>query len=716
MSKISYRRVDLKRVAGPRGAAAGEGARPVAGDSFLRWLLLILPLATLMCVVQAATVVLSENLKKIYISSTLVAVIGFVLLLVLVLVANPAIRLASLVLVRIIGRSIRPFSRVELITLFATIAVSSGVSTFGLTAQLVPLIPTPWNPEWNTPLRGWDQDLLPGLNPALYITDPEQVRLFRQGVAVPRPAESAPATEKITYYRAVLAAIPWSVWARPLAAWMIFVGACYGLFYCLAYVVLNYWSQREKLIFPLAQLPESLLPDADAPNRWWPRLFCAPGFWFGCLIAAAVLAWNACTSAGWIAGLERIPFGMSTSSVATLVKNTPFEGVTYAGGHGAKLQFAFGFFAIGIAFLLPLEVSFSIWFYFLVGQAIILVGSWMGYREFESDWLWYNNPVSGLGGGGLLLFSAMSLWRSVLEYLRLGAGQTLGRRIQLALPVLGLLLSIVVITAWLMWNRLPLFWALAFIGVTTLVTVGVMRIVAEGGIYWIQMHVSFFHIFKALGLGKFLSAALVGPLLPIYTVLFLDIKTFLAPNVLNAARMQQNVGGRRARFHVTVLIGLVVSVILSLGLAIFLSYMKGAQEMSEWFYSNGPQRAMDTARTAARAIPVFDGPTTGWYALGGIWVGLTMFLRQTLFWFPHPIGFIMQANPLIGPVWFSFFIGWFCKKVVVKYGGRATFDKVRVFFLGLIVGELLSVFIWPVASILGDFQIKPGIDLNRYGP
>ena len=139
------------------------------------------------------------------------------------------------------------------------------------------------------------------------------------------------------------AATPWADWMGPLAYWLIFVFACYGLFYFLAYVVLNYWSEREKLIFPLAQLPEMLLPESDNENRWWPRVFCHPLFWSGVVLASGVLSWNACVGAGWIAGLQRIPFGMSSSDLQVLVEGTSLEGLRYFSY--PAMQFHFGFVA-----------------------------------------------------------------------------------------------------------------------------------------------------------------------------------------------------------------------------------------------------------------------------------------------------------------------------------------------------------------------------------
>ena len=705
MSQPSYKRVNLNQI----GSHSTVPTDPEHASSRwnIRWF--ILPMAVLFCVIQAFTVVLAENTKQVYIASTLISVLAFAMMMGFVLVINPLLRLVFR------GTRLVPLNRAELITLFATLMVSAGISSFGLASQLIPIIPTPWNPDWNTPQRGWDKDLLPHLNQKLYITNPDEIRQFREGLNIPKPAESAPLSEWVTYGEDVIKTIPWSTWLGPLSYWMIFIVGCYGIFYFLSYVVLGYWSEREKLIFPLAKLSTLLLPDDESSKAWWPKLFRGPGFWFGFSLALGVMSYNACVASEWIVGLEKLLFGLGSGRLNEIVKYTPLEGLDLIGRHGAKMQFVFGFVAIGIAFLLPLEISFSVWFYFVIGQFTLLIGTWMGYREFDTDWLWYNHPVSAMGAGGLILFSTVSLWRSVRVYWQMMSGQPFGHRVRLALPVVGLICCIGIVTGWLMWNNLNLLFALAFIGVTTLVTLGLMRIVAEGGIYWMQSHVSFFHIYKTLGLGKIFSPALLGPLLPIYWVLFLDIKTFIAPNLLNAAKMQRDVGASRTRFHTIVIVSIAVTVVVSLVLAIFLSYAKGAQSMSSWFYTNGPRSTMDIARTAVRAAPEFNPATTSWYGVGAVWVALSMFLRQTLFWFPHPIGFIMSINPLIGAVWFSFFIGWICKKLVVKYGGKVSFDRISGFFIGIIMGELIAVFLWPVLGLIFDFK-PTGISLNRYGP
>ncbi|MDP7636866.1 MAG: hypothetical protein QF577_04885 [Phycisphaerae bacterium] len=707
----SYQRVDLERLDDdslPDRKAAGPGAV----SHGVRWI--IIPISIVLCIGQALLTIAACNISIVCITPTLIAVTAFSTLFVIVLLINPLLRML---------RVIRPFNRAELVSLFCALLVTSGISTFGLAEQLVPLVAAPWNPEWNTPQRKWDTDVLPNLNRNLYITDTKTILEFRKGLRstrdgqpIKKPKQDADWGQKKDYYWKIFTNIQWKEWIRPLAFWMIFVAATYGFFCCLTYIVLRYWWKREKLIFPLARFSQALLPEEGHKSRWLPTIFSKSGFWFAFFLSLGILSWNALVAGKVVVGLNPILLGMGSKDVREILQNGPFEGLTDG---TFRLMFLIIFTAIGIAFLLPLEVSFSVWFYFLVGKMIILVATWMGYgrtgADFPTDPSWINNPVTAQASGGMLLFSAVSLYRCLKDYYLLSVGRPFAQRLKLSLPVVGMVVCTVVMMLWLNWNRLGLGWALLFLAILTLLTLGLMRVVAEGGIYWFQSHMSFFHTYKMFGLGKFLTPVVVVPLLLIYWVLFVDLKTFMAPNLLNAARMEGECKTGRAKFHINLWLCIAISVVVALGFAIFLAHVRGAGQMHPWFYRSGPTSVVDAARLAMSDKSAFDATTVGWSGFGAVWVALSMFLRRSLFWFPHPIGYVMLISPPIAMLWFSFFLGWICKKIVVKYGGKKTFDAVRVIFLGLIFGELIATFVWPTISLMFDFQAT-GITLNRYSP
>ncbi len=820
MDENAYERVDLDKL-----QLQGRTEQKVSGFAAdgsqyrIRWL--VLPLSLMLCLLQVVLTIGASNINQTYITSTLIPVVGFVVLMVLVALVNPVLRLLRL---------IRPLGRAELMSVFAAMLVTAGIATFGLADQLIPVISAPWNPDWNTPQAGWDRHVLPHLNPNLYLTVPDDategekakvmaviqqsrgiltqdrgqmlspsaierlrqaigtlrrvvegsyvdpgefeaalkllrdhqagmgerwrsefaqmvmvlhrcqahskgkniIRLFRESVSVSRPDDSDGWSKWLGYYSEVFKQVPWSAWAKPLGYWLIFVFGCYGMFYFLMYVVMDQWTRRDKLVFPLARLPEALIVDSDRSGRWWPRSLTTSAFWLGFAVSFGLLSYNSMAEAGWLSGLSRISLGLKGQYVSALLMPQMLKGL--AGGI-FDLRFIIFFTAIGIAFLLSTEISFSVWFYFWVGKLLVLVAVWMGYgqsgQDFPADWIWETNFVTSIGVGALFFFSAVTLLRSFGQYIKIIRGQAPRQRVKLLLPVIGLGVCSAVVIGWLCWNWWPatqtsgdrlnaLMWASIISGFIALLTVGLMRVVAESGVFWFQnFGGSFFHFYNVLGLGAVLKATLVAPLLAIYGVLFLDIKTFMAPNLINAAKIGQDVGAGRLRFHLNLIVCVAVTVVFSLAGTIYLGHQRGANQMSPWFYTSYmkevimPKSAMIIKSEADATFQVGQG---AWYATGAGWVGMTMLLRRSIFWFPHPVGCIMMNNPLISSLWFSFFLGWLAKKLVVKYGGKFTFDRVQLLFIGLIMGELIAVFLWSMISLRTGIELANIVTLNRYIP
>lgn len=722
-SGSAYRRVDTAKLAptdaeapGPITAGGGQST------SHVRWG--VVPLSVGLCVMQMVLDTIAQHTRGVIITSTLISVLAFGALFVAVLVVNPILGAV------LRGRVLRPLSRAELVCVFSAMLITAGISSFGLGSQLVPLVGAPWNPEWNTAQRGWQERALPHLNESLYLSIPadgtsaeqqearRHIEMFRQGIQpvgvdgepMNLPSAQAPWHERIAYGRAVFQQLPWQAWLKPLSLWLVFVLACYGMFYALTYMALPLWARREKLIFPLARLPAQLLPDPE--SGWLPPVLVQSGFWAGFAVSFLLLSWNGAVASEWLAGMGRIGMGMDPGK---LLAGSALEGLR--GGH-MPLTFLIIFTAIGIAFLLPTEISFSLWFYFLVGKAMILLLIWMGYGQtggdFPTDMRSTNNVITAQGGGALLMFAAITLWRVLQDNGRSCCSGPWPARFRKSLPLVGLIACLTVIVSWLTWNDLPLVASLLIAGLLALLTIGLMRLVAEGGVYWFQLHTGPFHLFNVFALGKVFKGLTLAPLLPIYSVLFLDVKTFLAPNLANAAKMQDDLGAGRRTFHVNLVLCTLVSLLTTLGLSVYLAHLFGAQQMHPWFYSQAPQIIMDNVANTAVAKPESNVGHGFAYGVGGAWTVISMALRRTMFWFPHPIGYVMLVSPLMARLWFSFMLGWIAKKCVVRYGGKRTFDLVQPIFIGLILGELVAILVWSILGLAYGFEA--GLTLNRYRP
>jgi hypothetical protein len=673
----------------------------------IRWWI-VLPFAILLAGVQAALDLRFANgATEISLVATQISIIAFVFLILLSLLLNPLLRLTGL---------IEPFNRGEMMTLFAALCVSAGISSYGLVDQLVPLIATPFNSDYATPQSGWNKDVVPYLNRALYITDMARIKEYREGF---------PAAEGL--WRK----IPWSLWIKPLALWMILVFAVYGVFYGLTMLLYDSWAHREKLIFPLARLPEDLLNDENAAAGTLSSTLRSGLFWIGFLFVLLLLSYNGVCQAELVRGLNPLTLGIKQDQLKEMLSHSIFKGL--ADEAEFSLRFLIMFTAIGISFLIPLEISASIWIYYLLGMGMFLVAFWTAagatMTSFQTNWLWENHFVSSLGAGGLLTYSAAALVKIVAE--RAGAlrqaAAAQGRRLGAAnwavkLPASmgwgGLLFaaSSAVAIGWLAWCKVPWYWGAGFMAVIVLITVGLMRVVAEGGIYWFHVHTGPFHLTQLFGETAAAPKAVLAPLMPIYSVLFLDIKTFMAPAVTNSFKMQDETRVARRWFHAIVIAAILATVAVSFVVILYIAYSVGANRADDWFFTVGPKSLFDNTQLfVSGGAGAYGQHNWIFYLLGAGWVLVSIGLRRRFFWWLHPIGLVMLANPLIAQLWFSFFLGWFCKKLAVRYGGRHMFAKLRPAFIGLIFGEFVACFIWSLIAVTMHLN-KVSIDIDRYYP
>ena len=78
-------------------------------------------------------------------------------------------------------------------------------------------------------------------------------------------------------------------------------------------------------------------------------------------------------------------------------------------------------------------------------------------------------------------------------------------------------------------------------------------------------------------------------------------------------------------------------------------------------------------------------------------MGLLTFLRYKYLWWPlHPLGLTVAGSRVMDWTWFSIFLAWLVKIGVLHYGGPRMFRALRPFFLGLVLGQFVSVGAWTV--------------------
>ena len=69
-------------------------------------------------------------------------------------------------------------------------------------------------------------------------------------------------------------------------------------------------------------------------------------------------------------------------------------------------------------------------------------------------------------------------------------------------------------------------------------------------------------------------------------------------------------------------------------------------------------------------------------------------------WPLSPVGYLLSTSIYMNWIWWSVFLGWIAKLVVVRLGGVQGYRAARPIFIGMIFGEALAVVFWVVVNII----------------
>jgi len=87
-------------------------------------------------------------------------------------------------------------------------------------------------------------------------------------------------------------------------------------------------------------------------------------------------------------------------------------------------------------------------------------------------------------------------------------------------------------------------------------------------------------------------------------------------------------------------------------------------------------------------------------AAGGLIVLALTWLRMAFIWWPiHPLGFVMATSWASLHLWFSLFLGWLFKLLIIRSAGLRGFVRLRPLFMGLIMGDVLGAAFWIIVGL-----------------
>jgi len=484
--------------------------------------------------------------------------------------------------------------------------------------------------------------------------------------------------------RFLLGDIDWGIWVKPVASWMLVFIVLYVALMTMNALVYRQWAYGEKLIYPLAQLPETIAETGDDPKQWVPTICKSGLFWVGVSIAFGILTWNHLARTHVISGINPIKL---TIPMAPYFDRSIFNGIK-------RIRFIIIFAVIGVSFLLPARITFSMWaFYvFFLIEGLILV--WGGYQGYVVMQVKSINFHQAQGAGGVLVFAAFSFYASRDYFLAIFRKNSLPSldpeerrsvRVNSAM-FLGSAVALILLCVVLFGANL--FYSALFTFVWLAIAMVYSRTIAEGGILSTNCTFTPYSLVQHT-VGMKHSWSLPPLLAPLW---YLNALTFpaVAPMMANALRLRDRIKLERRWFHVGVFSALVISLVVGVATRVIMVYNNSlGHPLSRGVKWN----SLYVPRLMVQGSMAADNADGFWWLLSGMAImAFILVMRKRWPWLVHPIGLLMLSSSVILGYWGSLMIGWSCKVLVSKYGSRHTYERLRYLFIGLIVGELLSAF------------------------
>jgi len=476
--------------------------------------------------------------------------------------------------------------------------------------------------------------------------------------------------------------VAWLPWARALALWAIAFGGLYGLVLSLGAICFRQWARSERLPFPVAQIPLSLI-EAPEPGARFNRLLSSRAFWIG--LGTVVFL-------GLLRGIhDYYPVVPEVARRWTLWQFYLVRPFCYM--HPYMFDGYIFFSIIGVTLISPQHISLSIWLAFVLMQVYYVASYMLGVPPDSMGW----KNWSAQSGGcivylGVLLYVGRVYYADVLRAFASSAHAAAHDLRRERAWAWAAFLSCAVIVGWFKAAGLPLWTCLLLTFLMTLIFIILMRMLAESGLLYMQLDfrpstyvVELFH-----GRGLSHQQAAISMMT---TPLCLEQRDH--PTLAAHTSMYCNSGPDwrpRRGFFFAIVAAMALAYVAASAAGLLSIYRYGSFHVDRWC-TIAPD-ALGTpawhALRMGRSGASFTAATAG-----AIIVGWLSFMRLHFTWWPlHPVGFLIGITYPGARIWSNVAIGWFLKWGMIRYGGTRMVSVAKHLGIGIIIGEAVIQMFW----------------------
>lgn len=471
-------------------------------------------------------------------------------------------------------------------------------------------------------------------------------------------------------------------WLKPMLAWSAFIFVLFSTLLCINVLIRRHWMEEERLAYPLTQLPVEMTIN---PSKFFRNKL----LWIGFSLSGTITLINGLNLLYPIVPSIPVKF----HEVGHYFTSKPWNAIGWT-------LIDFHPFIIGLAFFIPLDLSFSCWFFYILSKAEKVITSSLG---------WHNIYLNERSVSAWITLGLLAIWttrRHLIKVIRsiisTKGDEDLKEPISYRSALFFLIIGLLFITLFCYLAGMSL-WAIAlFFALYIAMGLGITRVRAALGAPYHEVVFVNPRQFMTVILG---SRRIGGANLTIMSFLYPFTRCHRAhpmPNQLESLKIAQQEDMLNRRLIWSMASSISVGAIASFWIYLTIAYKYGASaECHGWIAGFGwesfnPLQSWLSHPTNTDIIAVMFMIGNSLFVLF-----LTAMHRRFIWWQFHPGGYVLSGGEWSGMfyIWNAMLISWAIKWIILKYGGLSTYRKARPFFFGLVLGDYIIGCTWNIIGL-----------------
>jgi len=553
----------------------------------------------------------------------------------------------------------------EILTIYVMLATSTALNGTDMIKALVSLM---GNGTWYaTPENDWGNLFGRHLPGWLTISDKKILRGYYEG-------------ESTLYVSEYI-----MKWLPRAVVWSIFAVVIIFVMLCINIILRRQWVTNERLSYPIVQLPFEMTRTDKTLGLFRNKLM-----WIGFSAAALISIVNQAHILWPV--VPSIP--VQPVSLSRYFNTKPWNAMRY-------MFRTFYPFAIGMGYLMPLELITSTWLFHILWEAERIAGSAAGFASLPG----FPYEEAQVRGAWIALL-IITLWIGRRYFLRVIAGilrssgdDINNSPITYRISVLGIIAGFIFLVTFCYYTGMSIWLAVLFFVFYFAFAATITRIRAQLGppTHEIRYAATDRMIVMLFGTRRIGAENLTG-LCMVHWLGDCSSRENPMPIQLEGFKLIEYTNTTSKGFMTAILLAAAVG-----SLSGFWAYLHRAYELGVESYPERTWVASGGFRMLESRIQNLTGPHSIEIIFAGagfIFTAFMLMMHVRFLWWPlHPVGYVISGTWPIGRLFFPLVIASAIKWFVLRFSGLKAYRQSIPFFLGLILGDFVLGSIWTIISL-----------------